>query len=887
MSDCIVRPNRPSHFNESDIQGGHETNDDESVQEGSKNMTAVINNKQSDQRATASLEQNQCKFGDCCSSQTSSSAKDEFLHLQLINDDNHCDKVNLIKILEQLPSDLSDELMAMECDPRHAASLNEYRKQQDALTCEHASESINAVTRAQTNKMTEASKQDMTPSEAIKQNHAQSANIQANIPKEYKLNNQVTISVSMQEPSNIPTAAFACQTDNRLEPNTDISRRIRAYVGKQIQQQCHQYVMRYGQPIPPELVFTKRIDDKNGNLHVLHIVDNTINVAQKERRRETVLLYIMTLSLAEELKLESLSFELLGHLPINESLTCLHEAIDAISLLEHGARTDLSIKRLILMPNNIKEAEQINNLLTELTEKSQQIDANTRSQRDDKLNDQPIKKLSIKLCPQDYISDPHYGPIYVYLSQNKLPDDDKLARDIILKAERMFISNDKLLYHLKTPRSIRKATDTPVTCQRVIPDRYVELLLQFYHIISGHASVDVLYANISQKYTFRNAYQRTLDHTRQCHVCSYTKSQYKTPIAHLKPVRTTGLFEDLSVDLVTYGQRDSYGKQNLLVAIEYLTNYVILVPLRTASAIECFEVLVNRVFTRIGVPRFLHLDRGSSWLGPCQEGLKRLGIQVKRSSSRNCRANAKAERVIKDIHQKFRSFGATRETWSMFTGMVEYALNTNTHSRLGLSPFEMVFSVPPRFAIENILGADEEPDNTRRFDVAERIVFENTMRRINRLRDIVRQRRKMAEEKYTKYYNARNRTATPNYTLGQLVYLERSDVRPHKFSSKYHDKLYEITRVLDSDTYGQLVQLTDVNTKRPVESLVHTNRIKLSLDHTRADNEITATNTYPELVEVTASKSPGVMFTDAVDELNHSKSQQQSSSPDDVSTTND
>jgi len=885
ISDCIIRPNRRSDFDKSDIHGGHETNNDETVQEGSENLNAVTINEQSDQCAAVSLDQNQHKFSDCCSSLTSSFAKDEFLKSQLINDASNCDNADVIKILQQLPSDISEELMAMDCDPRHAAILNNYRKQQDALACVHASECINAVTRAQANKMPEASKQDTAPSEAIKQNHAQSANIHANIPKEYKLNNQVTITVNMQEPRKIPTTAFACQTDNKLEPNTDISRRIRAHVGKQIQQQCHQYIMRHGSPISPELVVTKRTDDKNGNIYVLHIVDNLINVAQKERRHETILLYIMALSLADELKLDSLSLELLRHLPLNDSLDCLNEAINAISLQEDGTRTDLSIKRLILMPNNIKEAEQINDLLTELTGKSQQIHANTHMQSDDKSNDRQSKKLSIKLCPQDYISDPFYGDIYVYLSQNKLPDEDKLARDTILKAERMFISDDKLLYHLKSPRSAKKATDTPVICQRVIPDRYVELLLQYCHIISGHASVDILYANISQKYTFRNAYQRTLDHTRQCHVCSYTKSQYKTPIAHLRPVRTTGLFEDLSVDLITYGQRDSYGKQNLLVAIEYLTNYVILVPLRTASAIECFEVLIDRVFTRVGVPRFLHLDRGSSWMGPCQEGIKRLGIQMKRSSSRNCRANAKSERVIKDIHQKFRSFGATRETWSMFTGMVEYALNTNTHSRLGLSAFEMVFSVPPRFAIENILGADEEPDNTRRFDVAERIVFENTMRRVNRLRDIVRQRRKIAEEKYTKYYNARNRTEKPNYTLGQLVYLERSDVRPHKFSSKYHDKLYEITRLLDSDTYGQLVQLTDVNTKKPVDSLIHTNRIKLALDQAKTGNEIKPRNTNPELVEVTGGKSPGVMLTDVIDDLNHNKSQQQSSSPDNTSTT--
>jgi protein subunit release factor A len=112
-------------------------------------------------------------------------------------------------------------------------------------------------------------------------------------------------------------------------------------------------------------------------------------------------------------------------LSLRDSLDCLREAINAISIHEDGSRIELSIKNLILIANNKSESNQINDLLKELAEQSQQTAVAAETQNCDQLNSQLNNKLTIQLSPEDYISDSHYGKFYLYLRDGTLPENEK------------------------------------------------------------------------------------------------------------------------------------------------------------------------------------------------------------------------------------------------------------------------------------------------------------------------------------------------------------------------------------------------------------------------------------------------------------------------------
>jgi len=142
------------------------------------------------------------------------------------------------------------------------------------------------------------------------------------------------------------------------------------------------------------------------------------------------------------------------------------------------------------------------------------------------------------------------------------------------------------------------------------------------------------------------------------------------------------------------------------------------------------------------------------------------------------------------------------------------------------------------------------------------------MKRVNSVCNQAKLREQAAAEKFKKYYDYSRSVQEPDYRPGQLVYLRRSDVRPHKFLTHFQDVVYKVSKVLNSEKYGQLVQLTDVKTNHQLESLIHTNRLRKAYDYYTDNGEIKKCNIHPDFVEVTSGKSPSVLFTPVVDELN-------------------
>jgi len=283
--------------------------------------------------------------------------------------------------------------------------------------------------------------------------------------------------------------------------------------------------------------------------------------------------------------------------------------------------------------------------------------------------------------------------------------------------------------------------------------------------------------------------------------------------------------------------------------------------MRTASALESFQVLIEKVFTRISTPKVVHVDRGTSFLALFQEGMARLGVKLMRSSSASPQSNTMAERQILKVHQRLRSYGAKHSDFHKYLPLVEFSINSSIHTRLGLSPFFIAHGIQPHFAVDGLLSIDEAKIAPR-FEPHEREMYENIIKQINDVRRTVKERRREAEDVFEKAFNKRTQAERPSYTKGQLVYLKSRNIRPSKFESKYVG-LMEVVKVLNSETYGQLLQLKDVNTNKVLESLIHPNRVKPSLDYVKQNDNIISKSTYDELVEVKAGEQPVITLTRA------------------------
>ena len=105
--------------------------------------------------------------------------------------------------------------------------------------------------------------------------------------------------------------------------------------------------------------------------------------------------------------------------------------------------------------------------------------------------------IDIKTMQQN---DPDIQIIIGYLLSRKLPNNDKLARQVTMESNDYIVDND-ILYHLYYPRGKGHTVDRMVK-QLVIPiSLRNDILLAYHYALTGrHQGIERTYQSIRQKY---------------------------------------------------------------------------------------------------------------------------------------------------------------------------------------------------------------------------------------------------------------------------------------------------------------------------------------------------------------------------------------------------
>ena len=569
------------------------------------------------------------------------------------------------------------------------------------------SKAIKAVmTRQQAKKQEQASKQE-TMQACTDLNETQQY-MQQDTLYEFKVNENLKITVVQnQSVSKLQANAFFCEVDGNLKPKTSVGFQIMAIGGKEIGEQCEEYIQEYGVINQPEVIYTVSEKPK---MHFMHMVTDTI---EKERETEdkwksAKLLYAMALSLANEFETKTVGSELLQGIPTRQSLDALYQAYEAISESGNGTCNRPTVNHILLLTNSTTEATEILAALGDDKFGHKDVEKEQVSKEtEDNKSEETTQELQISLSPADYEQDQYYGDFYRYLRDGTIPNDEKKAKTVLLKADNMFIDTDGLLYCLSQPRK-----NNEIRHLRCIPEKYTDLLISYLHVNSAHQALDRTYGILSRSYTFPRAYVRTMNYINACPRCALIRHQKRPHFAPLKPVKATELFEVISMDLVNYTKESDSGHKNALIAIDVMSGLTIVEPMRTASAAEALQIFVEKVVRRFSLPRAVRVDRGTTWFGIFQKALRQMGVKIYYSSSKNSQSNARSERVIRDLHQRLRALNANHKNWTTFLPFVEATINFTPHSRIGISAFQIAHGIPPRCAIDNLLSANDEQEKT-------------------------------------------------------------------------------------------------------------------------------------------------------------------------------
>ena len=291
--------------------------------------------------------------------------------------------------------------------------------------------------------------------------------------------------------------------------------------------------------------------------------------------------------------------------------------------------------------------------------------------------------------------------------------------------------------------------------------------------VAGHAGRWKTLELVSRNYWWPQMSRYIGQYAKTCDLCLRTKVQRHRPIGELHPLPIPeNRWDVISVDFI--GELpDSHGQDAIMNVVDSVGKRAHFIPTNTTiTALGAARLFLQNVWKLHGLPRSIVSDRGPQFVAEFTRELYRLlGITLSATTAYHPQADGQTERVNQELEQYLRIFVNERQDdWDELLPMAEFQYNNHIHSSTQQTPFFLDSGRHPRMGFE--------PSPPSRLET----VNEFTDRMQSALTE-ARSALAKAQDDMTRYYN-RRREPAPEYTPGDKVYLDGSDIQTSRPSKK-------------------------------------------------------------------------------------------------------
>jgi hypothetical protein len=225
--------------------------------------------------------------------------------------------------------------------------------------------------------------------------------------------------------------------------------------------------------------------------------------------------------------------------------------------------------------------------------------------------------------------------------------------------------------------------------------------------LGGHSGNLVTYQKVKQLFSWPNMRKDVEAFVQRCTICQQAKTEHCKLPGLLKPLPIPPeAWHTISLDFIE-GLPHSYHYDTILVVIDKLTKYGHFIPLKHPfSAMSIARLFLDNVYRLHGLPKVIISDRDKVFISTFWRQLFKLAdTTLNLSSSYHPQTDGQTERLNQCLETYLRCLvHANPAKWSAWLPQAEYWYNTNFHSSLGRSPFEVLYGHKPRhFGIQNTL----------------------------------------------------------------------------------------------------------------------------------------------------------------------------------------
>lgn len=224
--------------------------------------------------------------------------------------------------------------------------------------------------------------------------------------------------------------------------------------------------------------------------------------------------------------------------------------------------------------------------------------------------------------------------------------------------------------------------------------------------IGGHSGFLVTYTRIKKLFHWPKMKHSIQEWVAACDVCQQAKAErvpYPGLLQHLEV--PDHAWQIVSLDFIE-GLPTSSSFNCILVVVHKFSKYAHFLQLsHPFSALKVAKLYLDNIYKLHGMPQAIISDRDRIFTSQLWQELFRLsGTELRMSSAYHPLSDGQTERVNQCVEAYLRCFiHSCPSKWSQWLPLAEFWYNTNWHSALNKTPFEVLYGYPPKhFGIDGV-----------------------------------------------------------------------------------------------------------------------------------------------------------------------------------------
>lgn len=368
------------------------------------------------------------------------------------------------------------------------------------------------------------------------------------------------------------------------------------------------------------------------------------------------------------------------------------------------------------------------------------------------------------------------SPVYLDWVENVKSSNEKTNLRVV----------DNKIYINTSPSDQVLSNDLP-HWKLVVPSSLTQCLIERSHNppSSAHRGILKTIEILKRHYFWKTLIPDVKEFKNQCIVCKRTKApnfQMKPPMgSHHEVFRP---WQKIYVDFLGPYPRSKGGNTCILIIVDAYSRYVMLEPIRQATASILVKFLERRVFSIFGVPQYIVSDNGRQFESNIlAQLLAKYGVTHIFTAKYSPQSNA-SERVNRSVLAAIRAYvSGCHQNWDEHLSEISLALCDVVHDSTQFSPHFLVFG-------QHVLkhGSNYEVLKSLYEIGGSYVNYCEKGDHLSLIQKIVINNFKAAYVKNAQRYNLRSKVR--DFTVGQMVLVRnfRQSDAAQKYSAKLDDK---------------------------------------------------------------------------------------------------